>query len=325
MELQIWEGDWGLPSVDHNCLAVLAYCKFANVAVEIKEFGNPWKSPSGEFPVLSHPGGVETKVRDIFNFLQVQTIGSDHDLTAREKADNVAFASLLEEKLHPALIYLWWVDTKSYVEFTRPWHANRLPIPLSWYFPLHKRNEAVARMEAMRGREYLTEAEHEVKLMKDAKECLNLLSAKLGEKQYFHGDKATLLDAQAFGYLALLLNAPLLNVGLQNHLKACRNLVQFCQRILDAHFPLSPEEQEKQRKLAEEARQKMAEDTEFPNKRRNMVIAAAVVIGAMVGYAILNGLIQLEFVDVDQKVQNHPSANVTHVIDEKEEGSESPE
>lgn len=53
--------------------------------------------------------------------------------------------------------------------------------------------------------------------------------------------RATLLDAQAFGYLALLLNAPLLNVGLQNHLKACRNLVQFCQRILNAHFPLSPE------------------------------------------------------------------------------------
>jgi len=26
----------------------------------------------GEFPVLSHTGGVETKVRDIFNFLQVQ-------------------------------------------------------------------------------------------------------------------------------------------------------------------------------------------------------------------------------------------------------------
>lgn len=53
--------------------------------------------------------------------------------------------------------------------------------------------------------------------------------------------RATLLDAQAFGYLALLLNAPLLNVGLQNHLKACRNLVQFCQRILNVHFPLSPE------------------------------------------------------------------------------------
>lgn len=50
-----------------------------------------------------------------------------------------------------------------------------------------------------------------------------------------------------------------------------------------------------------------------------MVIAAAVVIGAMVGYAILNGLIQLEFVDVDQKAQNQSSGNVTHILDEKEE------
>lgn len=28
-----------------------------------------------------------------------------------------------------------------------------------------------------------------LQLMKDAKECLNFLSAKLGDKQYFHGDK----------------------------------------------------------------------------------------------------------------------------------------
>lgn len=54
-----------------------------------------------------------------------------------------------------------------------------------------------------------------------------------------------------------------------------------------------------------------------------MVIAAAVVIGAMVGYAILNGLIQLEFVDVDQKA--HTSSNVTQILDDKEEESGSAE
>lgn len=53
--------------------------------------------------------------------------------------------------------------------------------------------------------------------------------------------RPSVVDALAFGYLAPLLNAPLPNAVLQNHLKACRNLVMFCRRIQDVYFPLSPE------------------------------------------------------------------------------------
>ena len=31
MELEVWSGDWGVPSVDHNCLIVMVSCEHVTV------------------------------------------------------------------------------------------------------------------------------------------------------------------------------------------------------------------------------------------------------------------------------------------------------
>jgi len=53
--------------------------------------------------------------------------------------------------------------------------------------------------------------------------------------------RPTSLDAVVYGHLQPLLKAPLGNSALHTHLKACRNLVAYCQRISNEYFPLSPE------------------------------------------------------------------------------------
>lgn len=319
MELQIWEGDWGLPSIDHDCLAVLAYSKFLNLNIDVKKVTNYWKLSRENLPILSYNGENITTVKEIFDFLKTLNASYSQNLKSKENADSFAFTSLMEEKLSPALLYLWWVDDKTYVELTRPWYAGKLLIPFSWYLPIKRRLRATEQLESASNRISISGVELEAQLMKDAKECLNLLSTKLGEKQFFFGDKPSVVDALAFGYLAPLLNAPLPTVVLQNHLKACRNLVMFCRRIQDAYFPLSPEELEKNQQLAEEARQKSSEDSEFQHKRRNMVAAVALVAGAMLGYALLTGLIQLEFINVERKSSNNSSASIAPVLNNKED------
>ena len=71
----------------------------------------------------------------------------------------------------------------------------------------------------------------------DAEKCLTLLSNRLGESKYFFGNQATSLDAIIYSYLAPLLRAPFPNPTLQNHLKACNNLVSFVIRISQKYFP----------------------------------------------------------------------------------------
>ena len=41
-----------------------------------------------------------------------------------------AFIQLMDEKLNPAIKYLYWIDTKNHVEMTRPWFGKHLPFPL---------------------------------------------------------------------------------------------------------------------------------------------------------------------------------------------------
>ena len=53
-------------------------------------------------------------------------------------------------------------------------------------------------------------------------------------------------------------------------------------------------------KKADEESQRQADAAEFPNKKRNIILAGIVAMTAMVGYAFLNGLIQIEITDVDE-------------------------
>ena len=47
----------------------------------------------------------------------------------------MAYSQLISEKLVPALEFVWWVDSKNFVEFSRPLYAKILPFPLNFYYP----------------------------------------------------------------------------------------------------------------------------------------------------------------------------------------------
>ena len=49
--------------------------------------------------------------------------------------------------------------------------------------------------------------------------------------------RPTSFDALLFAYLAPLVKANLANTKLQNHVKACENLVKFVGRIITRYFP----------------------------------------------------------------------------------------
>ena len=143
---------------------------------------------------------------------------------------------------------------------------------------------------------------------------MSLLATKLGEKEYFFGQSPSSLDAVVFAHLAPLLKAPLPSAALQNHLKACTNLTRFVGRVLQRFFPkevkgisdcqcflrlsftyfffssLEQEQKERQQTAKQEA---AYSDTDFPNKLRNISIAALVSFMAMIAYATSTGIIQV--------------------------------
>nr|XP_048706429.1 metaxin-3 isoform X2 [Caretta caretta] len=209
MELSCWGGDWGLPSVHRESLIVMAYASFSGAPVKVNAIDNSWRAPKGDVPVLISEETVITQPAKILNFLRKQ-------------------------------LHTFWVEAENYCTVTKPWFASRIPFPLSLYLPGKMSREALNRILLMRGEPPLYSlSEVEAQIYRDAKECLNLLSNRLGTSQFFFGNMPTTLDAFVFGFLAPLYKVRFPRVQLQEHLKQLSNLCRFCDDILSGYFRLN--------------------------------------------------------------------------------------
>ncbi|KAM6218605.1 metaxin-1 [Rhynchocyon petersi] len=291
MELFCWSGGWGLPSVDPDSLTVLTYARFTGAPLKVHKITNPWRSPSGTLPALrtSH-GEVILMPHKIITHLQKEKYNADYDLSARQRADTLAFMSLVEEKLLPVLIHTFWVDAKNYVEVTRKWYAEAMPFPLNFFLPGRMQRQFMERLQLLCG-EHRPENEEELEkeLYQDARECLTLLSQRLGSQKFFFGDAPASLDAFVFSYLALLLQAKLPSGKLQAHLRGLHNLCTYCSHIISLYFPWEGAEVPPPRTTPA-----AAETEEEPYRRRNQVLSVLAGLAAMVGYALLSGIISIQ-------------------------------
>uniref|UniRef100_A0A670JR11 Metaxin n=1 Tax=Podarcis muralis TaxID=64176 RepID=A0A670JR11_PODMU len=326
MELYCWAGGWGLPSVDPDCLAVLTYARFTGAPLKVHKITNPWRSPSGTLPALkTKDEGIISDTQQIITHLRKQKFNADYDLSARQGADTLAFVSLLQEKLLPVLIHTFWVDAKNYVEHTRKWYGEAIPFPLNFFLPGRMQKRQLERLQMVCGENCLdNEEELEKELYREARECLTLLSQRLGRQKFFFGDSAALrcllnvrpasLDAIVFSHLAPLLKAKLPNGKFQQHLKSLPNLCNYCTSILSLYFPW--DEGDPPPSVPKAAAGDGSDAEEEPYKRRNQVLSVLVGLVAMVGYALLTGIVSV------QKQQPRPGGSRAIALEEEEEEEE---
>ncbi|XP_028566211.1 metaxin-1 [Podarcis muralis] len=316
MELYCWAGGWGLPSVDPDCLAVLTYARFTGAPLKVHKITNPWRSPSGTLPALkTKDEGIISDTQQIITHLRKQKFNADYDLSARQGADTLAFVSLLQEKLLPVLIHTFWVDAKNYVEHTRKWYGEAIPFPLNFFLPGRMQKRQLERLQMVCGENCLdNEEELEKELYREARECLTLLSQRLGRQKFFFGDSPASLDAIVFSHLAPLLKAKLPNGKFQQHLKSLPNLCNYCTSILSLYFPW--DEGDPPPSVPKAAAGDGSDAEEEPYKRRNQVLSVLVGLVAMVGYALLTGIVSV------QKQQPRPGGSRAIALEEEEEEEE---
>uniref|UniRef100_A0A803ST91 Metaxin-1 n=1 Tax=Anolis carolinensis TaxID=28377 RepID=A0A803ST91_ANOCA len=248
----------------------------------------------GTLPALKTPDeGVLSDPQQIITYLRKQRFNADYDLSARQGADTLAFVSLLQEKLLPVLIHTFWVDAKNYVELTRKWYAEAIPFPLNFFLPGRMQKQQLERLQTVCGENCLeNEEELEKELYREARECLTLLSQRLGQQKFFFGDSPASLDAVVFSHLAPLLKAKLPNAKIQQHLKSLPNLCNYCTSILSLYFPW--DEGDPPPPVPKSASSDGSESEEEPHKRRNQVLSVLVGLLAMVGYALLTGIVSVQ-------------------------------
>ncbi|KAF1457248.1 Metaxin-1, partial [Pygoscelis antarcticus] len=144
-------------------------------------------------------------------------------------------------------------------------------------------------------------------LYRDARECLTLLSQRLGSQKFFFGDSPASLDAFVFSRLAPLLKAKLPNGKLQQHLKSLQNLCNYCTSILSLYFPWDGGE------MHPPASPCGLGAEEDPHKRRNQLLSVLVGLAAMLGYAFLSGIVSI------QRGGTGPAGHQPIALEEEEE------
>jgi metaxin len=298
MNIAVWQKGNGLASIDPKCLAVMTYCKFAQNSTTVQPTRNPYKYFSYTLPVLKHDKLMICGVTKIIDYLKLNSTDIDQGLPDKSQGLMGAYISMVEEKLVPALNYYFWIDARNYSDSTRPKYAKAMMFPFFFFLPFRIHNQLLSDITSSFNHNLPIE-DIECKLYKDAKECLNLLSKLLGEKEFFFGTRPTTLDAVVYGYIAVLLKSTLPNEILQQHLKNCNNLVSFCERISNKYFPLTNSEKEE---LTNHKEKVETGESEFPNKKRNIFLASILALTTMVAYAFLSGIIVLEIVDQDSSV-----------------------
>ncbi|XP_061551438.1 metaxin-1-like isoform X2 [Phycodurus eques] len=292
-ELFVWEGDWGLPSVNSDCLVVLAYARFSGAPLKVRKVCNPWRSPGGSIPALktAHKEAL-WRPSDIIIHLRKQKYNADFDLSAKEAADSLAFVALVQQKLTPAVIYALWVDPKNFVEVTRRWHAEHTGFPLSLFLPGRLQRHQLDKLRLLRGDAGLeADDELEKELYRDATDCMDLLTQRLGTQKFFFGDSPSSLDAFVFGWLAPILKCELPSGKLRQHLKSLDNLQAFCANILLVYFPC---QDTPPRPLPPASSAAAGRDAgHVPDRRRKQLLSALAALGAMLSYAALTGMVSV--------------------------------
>ncbi|KAJ1878875.1 hypothetical protein LPJ57_003160 [Coemansia sp. RSA 486] len=262
--------DEGLYSFDPACVSVQTYLQLCNAEWKLCPTSNAGISPNSCLPAITYKNTVvESGIWSIVQFLKKEGYDLDAKLDEEQLAQSAAYISLVQDSLVDSLLFSWYLVSENFADAIRPRLAKMFGFPLSMFIPTQLKDHAEERLK-FRGitseiekvdekqeaeqssnlqtlknkipRIYLLAKEgfnrHADKsshpVYKHATKCLDLLSKKLGNKQYFFGDSPTMLDAVVYGYLSLIVYLDLPQNTLKDIVtKDYPKLVILCDRIRD--------------------------------------------------------------------------------------------
>lgn len=192
----MWPAGLGLPTADALCLSAYTYCRLAKCHIVTVLLTGNTDSLSGPLPQLRKGKTVVADSLDcVLGELRALGTNIDHKLSRQELADTLAFCSLIENSLLPAILYGQWLDKEYYDAKTCRWHSNVMRFPQSFILPRSLRQRAT---EAQLGRSI-------EEVMAGARVCLKALNARLcvvPDPQYFFGNTTSTLDAVVASHVA---------------------------------------------------------------------------------------------------------------------------
>jgi len=260
------ELELSVPSINPQCLAVHAYMKICQAPFKTVSINDDSASPlSRGLPVLAvNRKKTYAGIDDIVAFLS-QKMGyilpGDTVLSEVEKFDEIAFRTLVEEKLFKFQLFNWWVEIENYETFTYHIFFAHKSFPLNIWASKQMRYKIISYLEHVG-------MTSKTKVYEDARKYYAVLAAKLGDKEFFFGDQPTTLDCIVFGFLMTQMVPKVPKDSLFQIICSHKKLVEFCEKIKTKYFSSeNPSLLLNQKPLKENTKKKRRKTTKKKFKR----------------------------------------------------------
>lgn len=224
-------GAWGLPSISPFCLKLDLYLRIVDIPFQTVVDATPFRGPKGKLPWIEHE---EKKIGDsgfIIEYVE-KRFGRDANagLSAAERAVSLAMRRLIEENLYWTMVHDRWMVEDNWRSF-RKVVLGGVPMPLRLVIaPLARRG--VRRQLQGHGLGLHTQDEIHAIGQRD----ISALADFLADKPFLMGEKATEIDAVAYGLLPNIMQVPITSPLKDEALKRA-NLVGYIERVKQRYFP----------------------------------------------------------------------------------------
>lgn len=223
------ERTWGIPNLSHFCCKTETYLRMADIKYTVKAT-LPLFAPKRKLPYIEDGNLKLADSRFIIRHLKAKYKDLDEGLTPAESALSLAMQRLLEEHLFWATMYSRWQYTDANWQVNKKAIFSVMPPGIRDLAAVYYRHRIQRQILGHGTGRHTAEEIFELGMLD-----LDALSASLGEKRYFLGDKPTTLDASAFGFLINTLGCPI-ESPLKEHGLAKDNLRNYVERIKAEYY-----------------------------------------------------------------------------------------
>ncbi len=231
IKLYQFPAHFGVPNMSPFCMKLECFLRMTELDYETVTVQRPEKAPKGKCPYIVDGAGEMGDSELIMDHL-VDTYGKDPDqgLDDGQRAVSRAFQAMLDERLYWVLVYSRWLEPALWPQIRAEFFAA-LPLPLRGLVSLLVRR-GIRRQLWQQGM-----GRHQAEEVYGFGVAdLRALATQLGDREYFHGDRPTRIDACVLSHTANILipghDSPLLQeLGRQE------NLCAYTWRMMARYFP----------------------------------------------------------------------------------------
>lgn len=221
---------FGIPNISPFCCKLETWLRITKIPYEAIGVPDPRKGPKGKVPFIEDGGQRLGDSAAIIDYLKVtRQVDPDGQLDDRQRATSLLVRRTLEEHFAFITLYTHFIREDGWRESRAFFDAVPAPVrPLVRFLARRQMRKALWLQGIGR--------HSDKEIMAAAMSDWNAVLTAMSDGPYFHGDRASTIDATLFGVLATTVLTPIQS-PIRDFLRSQPKCMAYAERMMGTFFP----------------------------------------------------------------------------------------